>query len=147
MRTRLIAKPGALTEEARHVLNELDAACFPEDSLYPKDDCYWWVISDEKGPVAFAGLRPCKTRVNVGMAFLCRAGVRSRAAGQGLQRKLIKKRIAFAQKIGIREVITYTSPDNFGSATNLLRSGMRFYLPAEKWGVANAMYFHRVLND
>jgi RimJ/RimL family protein N-acetyltransferase len=145
LRTQLVAKPGTLTEKVRHTLNAIDGACFPKDYLYPKDDCYWWIISDEKGPVAFAGLRPCKTKANAGMAFLCRAGVRSRAAGQGLQRKLIKKRVAYAQKIGIREVVTYTHPENFESATNLLRSGMRFYSPANKWGVANAMYFHRIL--
>lgn len=142
---RLVAKPNKLMESVRHTLNVLDAACFPEDSLYPKDGCYWWVVRDERGyAVAFAGLKPL-TGHNKGMAFLCRAGVTVDMHGLGLQRRLIKIRVSYAKRLKLREVITYTSKDNFRSAANLLRSDFRFYKPIQEWGVSGALYFNMEL--
>jgi GNAT superfamily N-acetyltransferase len=142
MRVKLVAKPNKLMESTRHTLNVLDALCFPEDPLYPKDGCYWWIVFNERGSaIAFAGLKPL-TGHNKGMAFLCRAGVGPEARGLGLQRRLIKTRVSYARRLKLTQVITYTSRENYKSAANLLRSGLKFYTPVQEWGVAGALYFN-----
>lgn len=145
MKLKLAARPGQLSEAVRATLNALDAQIFTDCSPYPKDDCYWWIVSNGKqDPVAFAGLKPLNG-LNKGMGFLCRAGVLPTARGNGLQRRLIKVRVSMARRIALKEVITYTSRENYRSAANLLRSGFRFYRPSQEWGVPHALYFHREL--
>ena len=142
---KLVAKPNKLMEQTRHTLNMLDAACFPEDELYPKDGCYWWIFFNVHGePLAFAGLKPL-TGFNKGMGFLCRAGVLPGARGKGLQRRLIKVRVSYARRLKLREVVTYTSPHNYKSAANLLRARFKFYKPIQPWGVDGALYFNMEL--
>ena len=140
---RLVATPDKLTDRIRTQLNELDAALFPEDAAYPKDGGYWWVAYMNHQPVAFAGLKPL-SNPNKGMGFLCRAGVLKVSSGYGLQRRLIQIRVRKAKKIGLTQVITYASRDNYRSAANLLRSGLRFYSPQNEWGVPGALYFHTI---
>lgn len=139
-RVRLVAKPGDISASTRAALNALDGRLFPEDELYPKDGCYWWLALDGDEPVGFAGLRPLVGH-DKGTAFLCRAGVLPRAAGAGLQRRLIRVRLRHARAVGMRSVITYTSRYNFRSVVNLIRAGMRLYLPKYAWGVSGAWYF------
>jgi hypothetical protein len=55
---------------------------------------------------------------------------------------LIRVRIARARKIGLRQVITYTSNVNFRSAANLIRAGMQFYKPENPWALPGAFYFN-----
>lgn len=141
-RIRLVARPDHLTPYYRSMLDGLDLKCFPEDEPYEKDGCYWWVAFDGPEPVAFAGLKPL-TGQNGGLAFLCRAGVLRSARGQGLQKRLIRVRLARARAAGLSQVLTYTHPLNFESASNLLKCGMRFHEPPFEWGCKGAMYFSK----
>lgn len=118
---RLVGKPGKLDEETRHVLNALDATCFPQDPLYNKDNCFWWIVYANDVPMGFAGLFPNPSTTT---AFLCRAGVCQKASHKGIQRKLIDARIRYARRIGTELVETYTAIWNHKSIANLVRAGL-----------------------
>lgn len=75
--------------------------------------------------------------------FLARAGVIESERGKGLQKKLIMVRLKWARFYGYRDVITYCSPENVASSNNLISCGFKLYLPEEKWGCKNALYFRR----
>lgn len=125
-RVGLVAEPGSLTESMHRRLNELDAASFPSDLLYPKDGGWWWIVRDPKGrDVAFAGMREV-TLARGRAIFLCRCGVAAPYRGHGLQRRLIRVRKRHAARLGYRVAVTYTSRENFRSANNLLAE--RFFL-------------------
>jgi GNAT superfamily N-acetyltransferase len=120
------------------VLDELDRACFPVDPPYKKEGAHWWVVRGSAKTFAFAGLRD----VGWATAFLCRVGVLKGYRGQGLQKRLIRVRIAAARRMGFRYIVTYTSPDNMASANSLIATGFRLYNPANPYGMAGAFYFY-----
>ena|SRR5688572_12634371 len=142
---KLVATPYRLSDNIRSKLEELDSILFEGEVPYPKDGCYWWIAYMNHEPVAFAGLKVLKG-CNKNVGFLCRAGVLKLASGKGLQRKLIAIRLNKAKKMKLSEVITYTHNANYKSAANLLRSGMRFYCPKNKWAGQQALYFHYVFH-
>ena len=113
-------------------LRDMDAVCFPTDTSFWNDERYhWWVIGD----VAYAGLRIDKEKVRtekrgeeprtvtVEIAHFTRAGVVPEARGQGLQKLLIKARLAWCKRRGIKTVKTYTSSDNTASIASLKACG------------------------
>lgn len=105
----------------------------------------WWLGRGQDGtPVAFAGARVL-THPNRGLGFLSLAGVLPSARGQGMQRRLIRVRIAWARALGLSGLVTYTSPDNVISANNLISCGFRLYRPQEPWGLASGIYLARRL--
>lgn len=98
-------------------LRDMDAVCFPTDTSFWNDERYhWWRI----GNLAYAGLR-----VEKGVAHFTRAGVMPDARGQGLQKLLIKARLAWCKRRGIKTVKTYTSFDNTASIASLKACGFR----------------------
>lgn len=98
-------------------LRDMDAVCFPTDTSFWNDERYhWWRI----GNAAYAGLR-----VENGIAHFTRAGVMPEYRGQGLQKVLIKARLAWCKRKGIKTVKTYTSADNAASAASLVACGFR----------------------
>jgi GNAT superfamily N-acetyltransferase len=113
-------------------LDYLDRLILPTDDPYPKQGRHWWLVhEDGEGPIGFAGLE-VKTPATV---FLCRVGVFQRFGGQGIHRKLIRVREAWARKRSYSTVVTYTAPDNLRSANNLIRCGYRLYKPARPDGM------------
>lgn len=125
----------------------LDEICFPTDERINPADSLWWIVWSGKKPVAYAGLRPCQNAQNKGLAFLCRAGVVPDHRGRGLQKRLIRVREGAARRLGIAELVTYCVPWNCASINSLVACGYRFYLPAEKWGGASAVYLHKRLKS
>lgn len=98
-------------------LRDMDAACFPTDTSFWNDERYhWWRIGD----VAYAGLRVDK---KTNTAHFTRAGVMPEARGQGLQKVLIKARLTWCKRAGVRTVKTYTSIDNHASIASLKACG------------------------
>ena len=141
MRIYQVATPDNLSDSVREKLDYLDSKTFEGEPPYKKDGCYWWLVYDDKGEaVGFAGLKVLDG-LNKGLAFLCRAGVLPKASGHKLQRRLIRARIRKARKLGVKEVITYTSMWNFKSAVNILKSGLRFYKPENLWA-GHVLYFN-----
>ena len=103
----------------------------------------WWIGFDGKQAVAFAGMRPSVRWEKVG--YLCLAGVLPSHRGQGLQKRMIKARVAHARALKWQAVLTETIFDNPHSMTNLIDCGFRPYAPAIPWGDKSAVYWRRFL--
>lgn len=115
------------TTDLRLILR-IDARTFPDDK--PVDvldtNIQWW----KYGELAYCGIR----RTNEpGLAFMVRSGVVPEARGQGLQKRMILKRLAWANREGFTEVCSYTVTDNAPSMRNLVRCGFEPYDPPERW--------------
>lgn len=103
----------------------------------------WWVATDTVGsPVGFATARASKKEK--GAAFLSRCGVSVKARGNGLQRRFIRARVAWARKRGFRRAVTYCMLGNVASARNLIREGFLPYWPKKRWA-GDAWYFEKDL--
>ena len=124
----------------------LDEICFPGDDRVNPAGALWWIVWQGKTPVAYAGLRLCQDPRNLGLAFLNRAGVVPGHRGRGLQKRLIRARIAAARQLAVNELVTYVMTYNVASINSLVSSGFRFYCPATKWGGTSAVYLCKALN-
>lgn len=106
------------------VIHRLDRSIFPNDQASELLNAYWFVARHEGKAVAFAGITPS--------GFLLRCGVIPAQRGQGLQRRLIRKRVQWArQNLDINEVITYTICENVYSSNNLIAEGFTLYIPED----------------
>ena len=93
---------------------------------------FWWIAYLGDEPMGFAGMRPSVRWEGTG--YLCSAGVLPQFRGRGLQRRLIRKRVAKAFKNGWHTVITDTLHDNWASMRSLIACNFKPYLPVVKWG-------------
>ena len=123
----------------------LDEICFPHDDRITTADSLWWIVWQDKTPVAYAGMRLCKDPRNLGLAFLNRAGVVPGHRGRGLQQRLIRARAAAARRLAVNELVTYVMIYNVASINSLVNCGFRFYVPATKWGGTTAVYLCKPL--
>jgi len=100
----------------------------------------WWFVYCAGERVGYAGLK-IMSGINKGIAFLSRCGILPEHRGNGLQRKLIRVRLAAAKKALCDYVITYTLRTNLNSANNLIAYGFRMYIPEEEWGSPDSLYY------
>jgi len=122
------------------LIKPLDAICFPADARPRVAASQWWIGWVDKEPAAYAGLR----LLPGGLAFLSRAGVLPPARGKGLQRRLIRVRLAAARRAGLETAFTYTVADNVPSMNNLIAEGFRTYEPEWAWaGRSGVIYWIR----
>ena len=77
--------------------------------------------------------------------FLSSAVVFPAHRGKGLQRRMIRHRIAWAKRNGATTVVTYTVPHNWRSINSILRLSFQYYEPAWAWAGRGAWYFFRPL--
>jgi ribosomal protein S18 acetylase RimI-like enzyme len=124
LRTRLVGSPERTSRLRIAQLELLDTKCFPDDEPFGGyGDAWWWLTVHDSGQlVGFAGLQ----NLGRGTGFLCRAGVLPAWRGQGVQRELIRRRVAQARRLGLSELVTYTAPENYASLNNLIACGFRF---------------------
>lgn len=142
------ADPENLPKKVSQEIARLDRILFESDAPVEQAGCWWWFIRDSKGrPIAFAGLRPCKEPSNLGLAYMIRAGVRAKYRGRGLQKKLIRARVAMARRRGFREIVAYVLEWNLASANSLIACGFRLYTPTSKYGGETALYFRKQLSN
>jgi GNAT superfamily N-acetyltransferase len=113
---------------------DLDRQIFPTDAKLQGPhftDSEWWVVRDSFGePVAFAGLYTPAWLLgveNVPDGVLVRSGVLKDHRGAGLQRRLIRARLAYARSVGCPLATTYTSTQNVASMRALISCGFRPY--------------------
>lgn len=137
----LVALPGIAGAIVSETLLKLQEECFSETDRRKLEGSYWWIASDGKKPVGFAGLKPEKH----GFAFLCLAGVVPRHRGQRLHSRLITARVKFARRQGFKRLITYTRTDNPASSNNLIRAGFTMYTPAYSWVGNTVCYWMKEL--
>jgi len=126
-------------------LSFLQRKILPADTPYLTDRGHWWIAYAECGkPVAFAGLVRSTRWTDTG--YLCRAGVLDGFTGHGLQKRLIKVRLAQAKKLNWNWCITDTT-DNPASSNSLISCGFRVYTPGSPWSFKNAIYWKYKVNQ
>lgn len=109
----------------------------------------WWIAfslsgNDKPVEVAFGGMRPSIREPGAG--WLCSAGVLPKYRGLGIQKALIRRRIAYARIYGWKKVVTETIHDNAPSANALIACGFRQFNPEAPWGDAkHSVYWRRDL--
>ena len=121
-------------------LRALQKLCLPYDKPYDTRKGYWWIATDEGIDTAFAGLVPSSRWCDTG--YLCRAGVAPSSRGKGLQKKLIRVRVAKAKALGWSWLITDTH-DNPASANSLIACGFKMFEPSIPWGIRGTLYWRR----
>jgi GNAT superfamily N-acetyltransferase len=131
-------------DEAKDIVIALHKICFPHISeTYWDSSAHWWIIKDKTGtPVAFGGLLAA-TIERAG--YLCRAGVIPNARGKGLQRRLIRARLEFADRFALHHVMTDTVYGNCASANNLIAEGFRAFNPVTPWGQDDSSYWIKLM--
>lgn len=123
----------------------LQKALFPNDAPVDPASSMWWAVREPgyRLVIGFAGLRvPFPDSPVTGYLSLC--GVGRRWRGMGIQRALIRKRIAMARKLGVLRVVTDTY-NNPASANNLIACGFRTYMPDAPWKADGAVYWFKDL--
>ncbi len=120
-------------------LPSLQEACLPGDE--PRDfsrDVVWIGVDPAGFDVAFCAMR----LLSDGQWYLSRAGVVPEARGKGLQKRMIRLRVAHARRHQPGcTVITDTTHDNYASANSLMACGFRLYAPSTRWGFATGLYW------
>lgn len=122
---------------------------FPNDAPVDPASSLWWVVREKTGGrdagafAGFAGLRVAFPDSPV-VGYLSLCGVAGWARGLGIQRALIRKRIAKAKELGVLRVVTDTY-NNPASANNLIACGFRTYMPDEPWKADGSVYWFKDL--
>ena len=115
----------------------MDAILFPEDDPIENWRTYtWWIGTVDDVPICYCGLQLLED-----YAYMVRSGVLAEYQGQGLQKKMIKRRLEYCTKKGINKVVTDTVCDNPASMNSLISSGFKVYEPAEGWRGEGTVYW------
>lgn len=104
----------------------------------------WWIALNGKEPAGYAGMIPSVRVANAG--YLCRAGVLPKFRGHGLQKKLIRLRVAHAKRLGWSVVFSDTI-ENPASGNSLIACGFRLYYPDKPYGSDGALYWRLRIGD
>ena len=127
-----------------HVLSmlmKLQKDCLPHDyPIFPDDKTYWWVAAEAGLPIGFACLTWSRRWSDTG--YLSRAGVIRQARGKGVQKRLIKVRMAKAKRLGMNWLITDTT-DNPPSANSLIACGFKMFEPSKPWANKQSLYWRK----
>lgn len=124
------------------VVAKMQAVLFV-DTMPDVDSGYWWLVTCDGKPAAFAGMETSKYFQKTG--YLCSAGVLWEHRGQGLQKRLIRIRVAKARSLGWDWAVTDTSPRNYASANSLIRCGFKLFKPWCTWAYSGSLYWGRRL--
>ena len=124
--------------EIEALLNWLQLKILPQDTPSDTRVGHWWVAYEGETPVGFAGMRRSYTFTHT--MYLSRAGVLAAHRGQGMQKRLIRVRLAKARSLGWTHAITDTF-NNPASANSLIGCGFKSYLPGNPWGGDGVAYW------
>ena len=119
----------------------LENAIMGRDYITAQDltESVWWVAKVDGELAGYCGVRP-SSQDELG-AYLIRAGVLGAYRGQGLHRRMLRKRLNWACKCGYATVYSDTAPHNVWSSNNLITEGFRLFVPDEPWSQANQLYW------
>lgn len=135
-------KVDPLRPKTKELLTALQKDCLPGDRLYFPDDGVWWIAYHQRAAVAFACVAP--SRHTAQAVYLGRCGVVKAARGQGIQRRLIRIRLAWAKRKGYKWAVSDTT-DNVPSSNNLIACGFRLYTPEYKHAYVRSLYWKRAI--
>jgi len=120
------------------VLAKLQLNCLPGDKAFPMDKGWWHVVYAEDLAVGFSGMVPSVRWTDC--VYLCRAGVLPEHQGHGLQKRLIRARVAKARALGYKWAVTDTY-DNPSSANSLIAVGFKLFEPSEPWAGKGSLFW------
>ena len=123
-------------------LTVLQKACLPNDKLYFPENGVWWMAYHRNTPVGFSCVSPSKQLADG--VYLGRCGVLPAYRGRGIQRQMIRLRVAWARRHNYKWAVTDTT-DNIPSANNLISCGFRLYVPEVQYSYARALYWRKKL--
>lgn len=133
----------ARTDSQIDAAKRLDHECFVADTESAKwDRSEIWIVEHipTKQIVAYACLRFVP---NEKLAYLSRVGVTTEHRGKGLQKRLIRVRLAHAKRHGYSNAITYTVKAGARSINSLIACGFRYYEPPRPWAGSDMLYWYR----
>jgi GNAT superfamily N-acetyltransferase len=117
-----------------YLVEGLDTLCFGDTKDQATKEEYeratWWIAYDGETPIAFTG---CFIHDDVWMGME-RSGVLPAYRGKGLQKKLIRTRLAYARRHKVVTVYTYVCSENHASVNSLFSQGFKSYTPV--WAYA-----------
>lgn len=115
----------------------LDSQLFPEDEPIENwQNSEWW-IGYHKGEI----ISYCSLKCMGDYVYLNRAGVLDEFQGNGIQKKMIKKRLDWCKANNIKYAITYTSHLNSASINSLIGMGFKAYRPNNMWAGSEFLYW------
>ena len=123
-------------------MESLHQKTFPEDEFYEHKGNNYWLVKNEDGN--YCGFCMA-TDIGSKMLFLSRVGVLKKYRGQGLHKRMIKIREAFAKRKGFNCILTYTTKDNYQSFAHLIKAGYKLYDPEYAYAGLNVFYFLKEL--
>lgn len=132
-RTARVGRKRRVTFEAVAALDDL---CFPEDEsvTWAKFKAtYWWLVRRGGKIVGFAS-----AGIYGDVCVLTKAAIDPAHRGHNLQQRLIEHRVAWARSMGLKQVWTYTVPNNAASSNNLIAAKFRVFKP-ESWPTGEAV--------
>lgn len=137
-----IKRVDATKENVAALLAWLQIEALPGDLPLDVSGGYWWIVYSDGNPIGFCSIKRSSRWSNAG--YLCRAGILPKFRGKGIQKKLIRVRIAQAKKLGWNWVTsdTYNNP---ASTNNLISCGFRMYIPSYKYGGEGTIYWRKKL--
>lgn len=119
----------------------MDAKCFVDGSPALSENVgAWWIAYAKKQEAGYCGIWKTMT----GNGYLVRAGVLPKFRGCGLQKRMIRVRVAHARRHGWPMVVTDTH-ENVASANSLIACGFRLYDPETKWSFETSNYWRKIL--
>ena len=137
MSARVVIR-AARDEEVEEIV-ALDRATLPESK--PSIDTDWWGAWEDDELVGYAGAR----LLGNGAYFLSRAGVVESHRGIGLQKRLIRVRVAKARSLLALRAVTYTATHNAPSSNSLIACGFKIYVPEVAYVGNDVVYWRKVL--
>ena len=120
-------------------LKAIDKKLFGDsEPIVFKDTDWVFITAPESGDIfAYGAIRNYSD-----YHYLSRCGVVGAYQGNGLQKELIKSRIALAKTSGNLPVITYTMHNNPASMNSLIACGFKTYRPGNKWAGKEMVYWN-----
>lgn len=122
---------------------ELNSLLFPNDHQPTEPSTVYWLAYDVDGPCAFAAA--CPDEMDNTTLYLSRCGVLPRARGLGLQKRLIRARLAFARRHGYLSAVTDVWMALPRSLNSLTSCGFNVYQPAHPWAFKTSLYLHKLV--
>ena len=141
MKTRL--RRLELTPPNIMVVHDLDRICLPADRPFFPQKGTWWLAEVDGQVAGFGGVSPSSRWKDCG--YLERSGVLPEFRGHGLQKRLIRVRIAHAKRTGLNWLVTDTR-DNPASSNSLIACGFRLYRPSVPWALKDSLYWRLKCN-
>lgn len=125
--------------KAVFALAGLQLACLPGDKAFPMDKGWWHIVFAEGEVVAgFSGMVPSRRWTDC--VYLCRAGILPEHQGNGLQKRLIRARVAKARALKYKWAVTDTY-DNPASANSLIANKFKMFKPSEPWAGKGSLFW------